>query len=286
MSSEPPASPLLPDPIDAAGKLHELVRIGYDHLIARAHSSARMARSLSQCRTPLDAVRVYQDWLSGESERIISDMRKVAALSRSLLDLDDEQDPGHAAGPASEPPWSRTIVAAVSEPGEPVIAAVAEAETAVAASVEAAETLIAETAPEPAAEPVPEAAAPADQAAAPAPADSGSVEPAAAEPVASAPEIAEPVASAPEAAEPGPQPAAAAGYAHGHGNGAEPPAAGLEAAEAEPGEPAPAAVEACAEAMPAPVRKPRRRKKAAAAESEPAAESAPALSDQPLPAGP
>ena len=71
---------------DSAVKLQELVRLGYEHAVARAEASARMARSLSACRTPFDAIAVYQDWIVAESQRIVGDMRRMAELSKALLE--------------------------------------------------------------------------------------------------------------------------------------------------------------------------------------------------------
>ena len=71
---------------DSAVKLQELIRLGYEHAVARAEASARMARSLSACRTPFDAIAVYQDWIVAESQRIVGDMRRMAELSKALLE--------------------------------------------------------------------------------------------------------------------------------------------------------------------------------------------------------
>lgn len=71
---------------ESAVKLQELVRVGYEHAVARAEASARMARSLSACRTPFDAIAVYQDWIVAESQRIVGDMRRMAELSKALLE--------------------------------------------------------------------------------------------------------------------------------------------------------------------------------------------------------
>ena len=70
---------------NAADMLRELVRIGFEQAVARAEASARMARSLAGCRTPLDAIAVYQDWMVNESQRVVADMRRMAELTRTLL---------------------------------------------------------------------------------------------------------------------------------------------------------------------------------------------------------
>ena len=70
---------------NAAEMLRELVRIGFEQAVARAEASARMARSLAGCRTPLDAIAVYQDWMVNESQRVVADMRRMAELTRTLL---------------------------------------------------------------------------------------------------------------------------------------------------------------------------------------------------------
>jgi hypothetical protein len=68
-----------------ADMLRELVRIGFEQAVARAEASARMARSLAGCRTPLDAISVYQDWMVNESQRVVADMSRMAELTRTLL---------------------------------------------------------------------------------------------------------------------------------------------------------------------------------------------------------
>jgi hypothetical protein len=70
---------------NAGDMLRELVRIGFEQAVARAEASARMARSLAGCRTPLDAIAVYQDWMVNESQRVVADMRRMAELTRTLL---------------------------------------------------------------------------------------------------------------------------------------------------------------------------------------------------------
>ncbi|NBC32300.1 MAG: hypothetical protein GVY13_06450 [Alphaproteobacteria bacterium] len=91
---------------DSAVKLQELVRLGYEHAVARAEASARMARSLSACRTPFDAIAVYQDWIVSESQRIVADMRRMAELSKALLESSGQalnapmQSPMHAVADA------------------------------------------------------------------------------------------------------------------------------------------------------------------------------------------
>lgn len=70
---------------NAADMLRELVRIGFEQAVARAEASARMARSLAGCRTPLDAIAVYQDWMVNESQRVVADMRRMADLTRTML---------------------------------------------------------------------------------------------------------------------------------------------------------------------------------------------------------
>ena len=84
---------------ESAVKLQELVRLGYEHAVARAEASARMARSLSACRTPFDAIAVYQDWIVAESQRIVGDMRRMAELSKALL-----ESTGQALNNPSTPP--------------------------------------------------------------------------------------------------------------------------------------------------------------------------------------
>lgn len=253
MSSEPPATPpLLPEAIDAAGKLHALMRIGYEHLIARAHSSARMARHLAQCRTPFDAIKVYQEWLSEESERIVYDMRKVADLSRSMLDLQDE-----FTSPLADeaPAWTAPVAAPT--PTAPEIPKPDLAETATP------ETSAEAVAPTDVSEPAVAAVAATEEA------------------VVAVSELAAPAEAATQEGETSVVVEAPA---------AEPPqqapAVVAAAAPAEPGEPAPAAVAASAEAAQAPVKKPRRRKKAASEESEAISDSPHSIAGQQQPASP
>ena len=104
---------------NAGEMLRELVRIGFEQAVARAEASARMARSLAGCRTPLDAIAVYQDWMVNESQRVVADMRRMAELTRTLL-----QQSGEAAlldttvGPAAEAADAK----AAAKPAAPVAA--------------------------------------------------------------------------------------------------------------------------------------------------------------------
>jgi hypothetical protein len=75
---------------NAGEMLRELVRIGFEQAVARAEASARMARNLAGCRTPLDAIAVYQDWMVNESQRVVADMRRMAELTRTLLQQSGE----------------------------------------------------------------------------------------------------------------------------------------------------------------------------------------------------
>lgn len=174
---------------DSAVKLQELVRLGYEHAVARAEASARMARSLSACRTPFDAIAVYQDWIVAESQRIVGDMRRMAELSKALLE---------STGQSLSSPVQAPMIAAADAMMR------ADRETATAAAEEApAAKPVAEPAPQP--KPVAEAAIPATppvQVAAPAAQAAKPVAPATPVPPTPAPQAAAPVAAAPVAAAP------------------------------------------------------------------------------------
>lgn len=159
---------------DSAVKLQELVRLGYEHAVARAEASARMARSLSACRTPFDAIAVYQDWIVSESQRIVGDMRRMAELSKALLESSGQalnapmQSPMHAVAEAMlrPDPGEEEQTGATEKPG-PTAMATTSNEPPAAKSSPPAAAAKAETPPEPEAAkpaprqtPSPEAAAP------------------------------------------------------------------------------------------------------------------------------